>query len=158
MRTGWGLDAHRFGPSGSVKLGGVVVDESIGVEATSDGDVVAHALIDAILGAAAMGDIGDRHPSDDPRWIRADSMAMLAGTVADAAAQGFRVTAVDVTVVAERVRVAPHRQAIRAALGAALGVEIGRVSVKATTTDGMGFTGRGEGLAAVAVVVVEEPA
>jgi len=156
MRTGWGLDAHRFSPSGSVKLGGVVVDESIGVEATSDGDVVAHALIDAILGAAAMGDIGDRYPSDDPRWMRADSMTMLAGTVADAAAQGFRVTAVDVTVVAERVRVAPHRQAIRAALGAALGIEIGRVSVKATTTDGMGFTGGGEGLAAVAVVVVEE--
>ena len=156
MRVGWGVDAHRFSTPGSVRLGGVVVDESIGVEATSDGDVVAHAVIDAILGAAAMGDIGDRYPSGDPRWKGADSMSMLTETMADLSARDFRVTAVDVTVIAERVRLAPHRERIRANLSTALGIEVGRVSVKATTTDGLGFTGRGEGLAAMAVVVVEE--
>lgn len=156
MRVGWGADAHRFATSGGVVLGGVVVDESIGVEATSDGDVVAHAVIDAVLGAAAMGDIGERYPSDDPRWQGADSMVMLTDIVGEANARGFWVSAADVTVIAEQVRVAPHRQRIRHALAAALGVEVGRVSVKATTTDGLGFTGRGEGLAAMAVVVVEE--
>jgi len=156
MRVGWGVDAHRFASSGLVLLGGVVADESRGVEATSDGDVVAHAVIDGILGAAALGDIGERHPGDDPRWQGADSMVMLAETVADAADSGLVVSSVDVTVIAERVRVAPHRAAIRAKLASVLGLDVGRVSVKATTTDGMGFTGRGEGIAAMAVVVLEE--
>ncbi len=154
MRVGWGVDAHRFAPVGRVLLGGVVVDETRGVAATSDGDVVAHAIVDALLGAAALGDIGERHPSSDPRSQGADSMGMVRAAVAEIAALGFRVESLDVTVIAEDVRVAPHREQIRAGLAAALGVDPDRVSVKATTTDGLGFTGRGEGLAATAAVVL----
>lgn len=156
MRVGWGFDAHRFAATGRVVLGGVTVDESVGVAATSDGDVVAHALIDAILGASALGDIGERYPSDHPRWQGADSMSLLADTVGAVQREGFRVSAVDVTVVAERIRVAPHRDRIRENLAGALDLGIDRVSVKATTTDGMGFAGREEGLGATAVAVLEE--
>ncbi|HLA66596.1 MAG TPA: 2-C-methyl-D-erythritol 2,4-cyclodiphosphate synthase [Acidimicrobiia bacterium] len=158
MRVGWGVDAHRFAASGRVVLGGVVVDDTIGVEATSDGDVVAHAVADAMLGAAALGDIGDRYPSDDPRWRDADSMAMVVEIVAELHDRGFAVSAVDITVVAERIRVAPHRSRIRQSMATALGIAIERISVKATTTDGMGFAGRGEGLAAMVVAVLEEGA
>jgi 2-C-methyl-D-erythritol 2,4-cyclodiphosphate synthase len=154
MRVGWGVDAHRFAPGGGVVLGGVAVDETRGVAATSDGDVVAHAVIDALLGAAALGDIGERHPASDPRSQGADSMGMLRAAVAEVAAAGFRVESLDVTVIVEEIRVAPHRDRIRASLAAALGVAIDRVSVKATTTDGLGFTGRDEGLAAMAAVVL----
>jgi 2-C-methyl-D-erythritol 2,4-cyclodiphosphate synthase len=158
MRVGWGMDAHRFSDAGRVLLGGVVVEEAMGVEATSDGDVVAHALVDALLGAAALGDIGGRYPSDEPRWAGADSMAMLAESYDEVRALGMEPSSVDVTVVAEHVRVAPHRDRIRAAIAAVLDLDIERVSVKATTTDGMGFTGRGEGIAAMAVVALEEAA
>ena len=156
MRIGWGLDAHRFSPVGGVVLGGIRVEDAFGVEATSDGDVVAHAVIDAILGAAALGDLGERYPSDDPRWRDADSMSLLGDTVTDVGGRGFRVSAVDVTVVAEQIRVAPHRERIRQGLAEVLGIDVSRVSVKATTTDGRGFTGRAEGLAAMAVAVLEE--
>ena len=134
----------------------MVVDDTIGVEATSDGDVVAHAVADAMLGAAALGDIGDRYPSDDPRWRDADSMAMVGDTVRELGEHGWRVSSADVTVIAEKVRVAPHRQGIRDSVAAALGVPPDRISVKATTTDGLGFTGRGEGIAAMVVVVLED--
>lgn len=157
MRVGWGMDAHRFSRTGRVVLGGVTVDETMGVEATSDGDVVAHALVDAILGAKAGGDIGELYPSGDPMSRDADSMRILAETVADAAREGLIVASVDVTVVAQHVRVSSHRDAIRRRLAAVLGVDVDRVSVKATTTDTMGFTGRGEGLAAMAVAVLETP-
>jgi 2-C-methyl-D-erythritol 2,4-cyclodiphosphate synthase len=153
MRVGWGVDAHRFSPTGQVVLGGVVVDESRGVAATSDGDVVAHAVVDALLGAAALGDIGERHPEADSAG--ADSMGMVREAVAEIAALGFRVESLDVTVVAQDVRIAPHRDAIRGSLADALGADRDAVSVKATTTDGMGFTGRGEGLAAMAAVVLD---
>jgi len=155
MRTGWGFDTHRFAPRGEVLLAGVVVSAERGVEATSDGDVVAHAVADALLGAAALGDLGELFPSGDSRWAGADSMALLAEVVALVAGAGFDVQSIDVTVVAETVRVAPHREAIRARLAGVLGVSIGAVSCKATTTDGMGFTGRDEGIAAVAVAVIE---
>jgi 2-C-methyl-D-erythritol 2,4-cyclodiphosphate synthase len=138
VRTGLGVDAHRFSPTGTVKLGGVVVDEARGVAATSDGDVVAHAVTDAVLGAAALGDMGDHFPSSDTRWRDADSMELLARAVALAGDHGFAVASVDVTVLAERVRIAPHRAAMRANLAARLGVEVTAVSVKATTTDGLG--------------------
>ena len=155
MRVGWGGDAHRFGGPGRTLLGGVVADDARGVEATSDGDVLAHAVADALLGAAALGDLGALFPSSEPRWERADSMALLAEVVARVAAAGYRVSSVDATVIAERVRVSPHREAIRARLAAVLQVDAAAVSVKATSTDGLGFLGRDEGLAAVAVVVLE---
>jgi len=156
MRVGWGTDVHRFGGPGPTKLGGVVVDESRGVEATSDGDILAHAAADALLGAAALGDLGDLFPSGDPRWRGADSMALLAVTVGRVRVAGYRVSSIDVTVIAEKVRVSPHREAIRHRLAEVLEVEADRVSVKATSTDGLGFLGRDEGLAAVVVVVLAE--
>lgn len=156
MRVGWGFDAHGFRSEGAVVLAGVVADRGRGVDATSDGDVVAHAVVDALLGAAALGDIGERYPSNDPASQDADSMQMLAATVAEVRAAGFAPTSLDVTVVAEDVRVSPIRQEMRTNLAAALDVGLDAVSVKATTTDGLGFIGRGEGLAAVAVAVVVE--
>jgi len=156
MRVGWGCDAHRFGGPGRTLLGGVVADGARGVEATSDGDVLAHAVADALLGAAALGDLGTLFPSHDPRWHRADSMSLLAEVVARVAAAGYRVASLDATVIAEEVRVAPHREAIRGGLAVALEIDVAAVSVKATTTDGLGFLGRDEGLAAVAVVVLAE--
>lgn len=156
MRVGWGADAHRFGGPGPTRLGGVVVDESRGVEATSDGDVLAHAAADALLGAAALGDLGALFPSGDPRWRGADSMALLAEVVGRVKAAGYRVSSVDATVIAEKVRVSPHREAIRRRLAEVLGAEPRAVSVKATSTDGLGFLGRDEGLAAVVVAVLAE--
>lgn len=158
MRVGWGCDAHRFGGPGPTLLGGVVVDSDRGVEATSDGDVLAHAAADALLGAAALGDLGTLFPSDDPRWRGADSMGLLAAVAARVADAGFRVASLDATVIAERVRVSPHRAAIRSRLAAVLGTAVEAVSVKGTTTDGLGFLGRDEGLAAVVVAVLAESA
>lgn len=151
-RVGWGFDAHRLDGEPPVKLGGVVVSEDRGVSATSDGDVVAHAVTDALLGASVLGDIGELFPSDDPASASADSMGILRGAVERARVAGWQTAHVDVTVVAESVRVSPHREAIRSNLADALGVIPGVVSVKATTTDGLGFTGNDEGLAAIAVL------
>lgn len=156
MRVGWGADAHRFGGPGPTRLGGVVVDESRGVKATSDGDVLAHAAADALLGAAALGDLGALFPSGDPRWRGADSMALLAEVVARVKGAGYRVSSIDATVLAERVRVSLHREAIRHRLAEVLEVDQGGVSVKATSTDGLGFLGRDEGLAAVVVAVLAQ--
>jgi 2-C-methyl-D-erythritol 2,4-cyclodiphosphate synthase len=154
MRVGWGVDAHRFGGDGPTLLAGVVVDTDRGVEGTSDADVLAHAVADGVLGACALGDLGQHFPSSDPQWNGADSMAILTEAVAMAAAAGYAVGSVDVTVVAQRVRVAPHRDRIREALARTLRVDVSAVSVKATSTDGMGFLGRDEGVAALAAVVV----
>jgi len=154
VRIGSGVDAHRFTPSGGVTLAGVLVDRTRGVAATSDGDVVAHAVIDAVLGAAALGDLGDHFPSSDPRWQRADSLVMLEHAVGLVADHGFAVSSVDVTVLAETVRVADHRPEMRANLAARLGVEVGAVSVKGTTMDGLGWLGADEGIAATAVCVI----
>ncbi len=156
MRVGLGFDAHRFGGVPPVLAAGVAVDAGRGVEATSDGDVAAHAVADAVLGAAALGDLGDLFPSDDPRWQGADSMELLAEVVARVTAAGLRVASVDVTVIAERVRVAPHREVIRARLAEVLGIDASAVSVKATSTDGLGFIGRDEGIAALAVALLAE--
>lgn len=154
-RVGWGFDAHRLDGDPPLKLGGVVVSETVGVTATSDGDVVAHALTDAVMGACVLGDIGSHFPSDDPTMSGVDSMFLLRQAATMAVARGWRVAHVDVTVVAEDVRVSPHREAIVASLIDALAALEGSVSVKATSTDGLGFVGSGEGLAAVAVVTVE---
>lgn len=152
LRVGFGFDAHRFGGSPPIVLAGVVVDAQRGVEATSDGDVAAHAICDGLLGALDLGDMGTHFPSSDPRWSGADSMLMLETVVRMVRASGWYINNVDLTVVAQEVMVSPHRGSIRAALSEVL--ETGAVSVKATSTDGMGFAGRNEGLAALAVVTV----
>jgi 2-C-methyl-D-erythritol 2,4-cyclodiphosphate synthase len=153
-RVGWGFDAHRFGGTGPVLLCGVEVDARHGVEATSDGDVAVHALIDAMLGAAALGDIGSHFGADDPAMRGADSMDLLAQVVRMVEDSGVRPGNVDITIVAESLRIAPHREAMRANVADALGVDIADVSVKATSTDGLGAVGADEGLAAAAVVML----
>jgi 2-C-methyl-D-erythritol 2,4-cyclodiphosphate synthase len=152
FRAGIGFDAHRFGANPPIKLAGVVVDSERGVEATSDGDVVAHAIADAILGACGLGDLGEHFPSDDPQSLDADSMVLLRTVARLARAWRWWINSVDVTVIAEDVRIAPHREAMTQALSTLL--ECGAISIKATTTDQMGAIGRGEGLAALAVVTV----
>jgi 2-C-methyl-D-erythritol 2,4-cyclodiphosphate synthase len=156
MRVGWGFDAHRFGGEPPLLLAGVVADESAGLAGTSDGDVAAHATADALLGAASLGDLGTHFPSDDPAWAGADSMDLLARVVAMLGRAGFAVASVDLTVIAERLRVAAIRESMRERLAAVLEVGVDAVSVKATTTDGMGWLGRGEGMAAAAVATIRE--
>ncbi len=152
MRVGWGLDVHRFGGEPPVLLAGVPADQDRGLLGTSDADVVAHAVADALLGAAALGDLGSLFPSSDPRWSGADSMALLGKVLKRFVAQGLHIAHLDVTVVAQTVLVAPIREDIRVALGGVLEIDLGSVSVKATTTDGLGFLGDDEGVAAIAVV------
>ena len=155
VRVGWGYDVHRFDDRPPLILAGVVVDEARGVAATSDGDAVAHAVVDAVLGAAGLGDIGEFFPSSDPRWEGADSMQMVGEAAMAAHQAGWYVGGCDVTVVAETVRIAPHRKDMVVNLADRLGVmEIESVSVKATTTDGLGFIGREEGIAVTAVAVL----
>lgn len=153
-RVGWGFDAHSLDGDPPLLLGGVVVSDTIGVRATSDGDVLAHAVADALFGACALGDIGEHFPSEDPASHGADSMELLRTAAAQAVDSGWEPGHVDVTVLAEQVRVAPHREPIRSNLASALGLGLEAVSVKATSTDGLGFIGRGEGLAVIAVVTV----
>lgn len=154
-RVGWGFDAHPLNDEPPLVLGGVVVSETEGVSATSDGDVLAHAVTDAVLGACVLDDIGEHFPSDDPAVEGADSLVLLRQAVTMAMVMGWQPAHVDVTVVAEAIRVSPHRDEIRSRLAEAMAMSVDNVSVKATTTDGLGFVGRGEGLAAVALVTVE---
>jgi 2-C-methyl-D-erythritol 2,4-cyclodiphosphate synthase len=155
VRVGWGYDVHRFDDQPPLILAGVVVDETRGLSATSDGDALAHAVVDAVLGAAGLGDIGEHFPSTDPRWESADSMEMVRRAAMAAYEAGWYVAGCDVTVVAETVRIAPHRKAMRVNLGDCLGVvELESVSVKATSTDGLGFTGRDEGIAVTALALL----
>lgn len=155
MRVSWGFDAHQLGGSPPLLVGGVVVDSHRGVHATSDGDVVAHAVADALLGACGLGDVGMHFPSSDERWAGADSFDLLAQVVE--MCNQAKILYVDVTVIAEAIRVAPHRDAIRDNLAKVLSIDPDLVAVKATSTDGMGFIGRDEGLAAAALVTVEGP-
>jgi 2-C-methyl-D-erythritol 2,4-cyclodiphosphate synthase len=150
-RVGLGLDAHRFGGDPPLKLGGVVVDDSRGVEATSDGDVAAHALADALLGATGLGDLGQHFSPGNPQWLGADSMVILQDVVRMVQSAGWEIVNADLTIVAQELRIAPHRQTIAQALAEVVGAD---VSVKATTTDGMGFIGRAEGLAVLAIAAV----
>lgn len=154
LRIGQGFDVHRFGDGDHVMLGGVRVAHEQGVVAHSDGDVVLHALADALLGAAALGDIGHFFPDDDAQWAGADSAELLSQVVAAVAEAGWVPHNVDCTVVAERPRVAPHLPAMRERVAGLLGLDTGAVSIKATTSERMGFTGRGEGLAAFAVALL----
>lgn len=154
VRVGFGYDVHRFGGDGPVVLAGVTIEHSLGVVATSDGDVATHAVCDALLGAVADGDLGTHFPSSDHQWEDADSLDMLQHCVARVGEAGYVVGTVDVTLVVQDIAIAPHRHLMRSRLAEALGVEIESVSVKATTTDGLGWIGSGSGLAAHAVVTV----
>lgn len=156
MRVGLGFDVHPFGGEGPVVLGGVAVDADRGLAGTSDADVAAHAIADALLGAAALGDLGVHFPESEAGWHGADSMALLKEIVALLAGRGQQLHNVDVTIVAQSVRIAPHREEMRHRLAEVLGIEVSAVSVKATTTDHLGAIGRDEGIAALAVVAVEE--
>ena len=154
IRIGQGYDVHAFGDGDHVMLGGVRVAHDRGLLAHSDGDVVLHALCDAMLGALALGDIGVHFPPTDPRWKGADSRDLLRHCVALVSGRGWRVGNADVTVVCERPKVGPHADAMRAAIAADLGIDVGAVGVKATTSERLGFTGRGEGIAAQAVCLL----
>jgi 2-C-methyl-D-erythritol 2,4-cyclodiphosphate synthase len=158
VRTGLGIDTHAFAPGRPLILGGVDIPHEEGLTGYSDADVLTHAVIDALLGAAALGDIGQHFPDTDPRFAGADSLHLLRTVVAHLRERGFAIANVDATVVLERPRLAPHRDAIRDALAGALGLPADAVSVKATTGEGMGFVGRGEGAAAMAVATIEAPA
>ena len=157
-RIGQGFDAHRWGPGEAVWLCGVRIDHDQTLVGHSDADAGLHALTDAILGAIGEGDIGDHFPPTDPKWKGASSDLFLQHAASLVTARGGRIVNLDVTLICERPKIKPHRQAMRERLAAILGLPLDRVSVKATTTEGMGFTGRGEGLAAQAVATVEMPA
>jgi 2-C-methyl-D-erythritol 4-phosphate cytidylyltransferase/2-C-methyl-D-erythritol 2,4-cyclodiphosphate synthase len=157
IRTGQGYDVHRFGPGDGVMLCGVPLPFDRGLDGHSDADVGMHALTDAIYGALAEGDIGRHFPPSDPAWKGAASAIFLRHAAARVAARGFRLMNADVTLVCERPKIGPHAGAMAAALAAILGVEAGRVSVKATTSERLGFTGREEGIAALAVVTLVAP-
>jgi 2-C-methyl-D-erythritol 2,4-cyclodiphosphate synthase len=149
--AGLGYDSHRLVEGRRLVIGGVEIPSERGLEGHSDSDVLAHAVIDALLGAAGLGDIGEHFPDTDERWRDADSIALLEAVVAMVADRGLRIENVDCTVVMEAPKLAPHRPAIRASLARALGLDAARVNVKATTGERMGFVGRGEGVAALAV-------
>ena len=153
-RTGIGYDSHRFGPGGPLVLGGVRIEGAQRLVGHSDGDAVAHAVTDAVLGAAGAGDIGEMFSDQDPANHGRDSITMLAAAVARVRAGGYGVYQVDVTVVAEWPRIGPHREAMRSALAEALGIPATSVSVKGKTNEGMGWIGRGEGLACIAVATL----
>lgn len=156
MLIGQGFDAHRFAPGRDLVLGGVRVPHDQGLAAHSDGDVVIHALCDALLGAAGLGDIGRHFPDDDAQYAGIDSRILLRCVMESLRAAGLSVHNADVTVVAQRPRLAAHIGAMREVLAADLGCTPARVNVKATTTERMGFTGRGEGIAAFAVCLLDE--
>jgi 2-C-methyl-D-erythritol 2,4-cyclodiphosphate synthase len=153
-RIGIGYDCHRFATGRRLILGGVQIKHDQGLAGHSDADVLSHAIIDALLGAAALGDIGQHFPDTDERYRDADSLGLVRSTVTLLSRAGFQVVNVDATVVLEAPAVAPHREAIRLSLADALQLDGGSVSVKATRGEGMGFVGRGEGAAALAVAAV----
>jgi 2-C-methyl-D-erythritol 2,4-cyclodiphosphate synthase len=152
--AGIGYDSHRLAAGRRLVLGGVEVPSERGLDGHSDADVLAHAVIDALLGAAGLGDIGERFPDSEERWRDADSMQLLVGVVESVIAEGLQIVNVDCTVVMEAPKLSPHRQAIRERLAAVLGLEPRRVNVKASTGEGIGFVGRGEGVAALAIASV----
>jgi 2-C-methyl-D-erythritol 2,4-cyclodiphosphate synthase len=151
-RVGIGFDSHRLAPGRRLVIGGVHIPFELGLDGHSDADVLAHAVIDALLGAAGLGDIGEHFPDTDERWRGADSMQLLASVVQRVRDAGLQIVNVDCTVVMEAPKLSPHRAAIRERLAGVLGLDLAEVNVKASTGEGMGFVGRGEGVAALAVV------
>ena len=154
-RTGIGYDSHRFAEGIPLRLGGVTIPHSHGLKGHSDGDAVLHAITDALLGAAALGDIGGFFPDTDPRWKGADSVTFIRGAVEALAGLRLGIVNVDVTVITELPKLAPHIEAMCAQTAAALGIPMERVSIKAKTNEGMGWIGQGEGLATIAVATLE---
>ena len=154
LRIGLGVDAHAFGEGVPLVLGGVTFDHPRGLVGHSDGDVLAHALTDALLGAAGLADIGALFPSDDERYRGADSLVLLADAYREIVAAGWELASADCVLIGEEPRIGPQREAMRDRLAGALAVDRERVNVRATTTDRLGFTGRGEGLAAHAVALL----
>jgi 2-C-methyl-D-erythritol 2,4-cyclodiphosphate synthase len=155
-RTGIGYDSHRLLAGRRLLIGGVQIPSEMGLDGHSDADVLTHAVIDAVLGAAALGDIGEHFPDTDERWRDADSIALLESVMETLAARGLQVVNVDCTLLMQAPRLAPYKQAIRERLAGALGIASELVNVKATTGEGIGFVGRGEGVAAMAVAGVQE--
>jgi 2-C-methyl-D-erythritol 2,4-cyclodiphosphate synthase len=154
IRTGLGVDTHAFAPGRPLILGGVDIPNEVGLAGHSDADVLAHAVTDALLGAAGLGDIGQHHPDTDPRWEGADSLGMLRSVVVMVEQREFTIENVDCTVMMERPKIGPYRDQMRDLLAQALGIGPQRVNVKATTGEGMGFVGRGEGVAAFAIATL----
>jgi 2-C-methyl-D-erythritol 2,4-cyclodiphosphate synthase len=154
FRVGIGVDAHAFSEGAALVVGGVGIPGEAGLAGHSDGDVVAHALVDAVLGAAGLGDIGSFFPSDEAEWEGASSLLFLERAMAAVREAGFELVNADCVLIGERPRIAPLRAEMEQRLAGALGVAPGQVTVRATTTDGLGFTGRGEGLAAQAVALL----
>lgn len=154
MRIGIGYDSHRFAAGRRLVLGGVEIAAPAGLAGHSDADAITHAIIDALLGAAALGDIGTHFPPDDERWRDADSVALLKATVDRLAEHNYHVVNVDVTAVCETTRIAPYTRAMRERIAAAIGIAADHVSVKGKTNEGMGWIGRGEGVAVVAVAAI----
>lgn len=155
FRIGNGFDVHAFGPGDHVTLGGVRIAHSAGLEAHSDGDVLLHALCDALLGALALGDIGKHFPPSDARWKDADSRDLLRAVAGMMSERGWRISNVDTTLICEQPRIGPHVERMRASIAQDLDADIDAISIKATTTERLGFTGRGEGIAAQAVVLIQ---
>lgn len=155
MRVGHGFDAHRLVEGRALILAGVAVPSDRGALGHSDADTLAHALADALLGAAALSDLGSRYPSSDPRWKDADSMLLLEQCATAVRDAGYRIENVDATIVVERPRLAPHIDAMRANIASRLALDVSRVAVKAKTSDGMGYTGDGTGIAVYAVALLE---
>lgn len=156
MRIGHGYDAHRFAPGIPLVLGGVTIDFEFGLAAHSDGDVVVHALCDALLGAAALGDIGRHFPDSDQQFQGIDSRILLRAVMTRLKDAGLKVSNADLSIIAQQPKLAPHIPVMRDNLAADLALDSGRLNIKATTTEGMGFTGRGEGIACHAVVLLDE--
>ena len=156
MRIGSGIDVHAFGPGDFIMLGGVRIPHTRGVVAHSDGDVLLHALCDALLGAAGLGDIGQHFKDTDPKWRGADSRRFVAEVLGMLREKRLSVVNADLTVIAESPKVGPYRDAIRRQIAGLLGIEESRVNIKATTTEKLGFLGRAEGIAAEAIVLVDE--
>lgn len=154
MRIGHGYDVHRFGEGDFITLGGVRIPHKFGLIAHSDGDVLLHALSDALLGAAALGDIGKHFPDTDPQFKGADSRALLRHVMVQVRNKGWKVGNVDATIVAQAPKMAPHIETMRALIAEDLGIELDQVNVKATTTEKLGFTGREEGIAVHAVALL----
>lgn len=157
IRTGNGFDVHAFGPGDHVILCGVKIPHDHGLIGHSDADVGMHTVTDAIYGALAEGDIGRHFPPSDPQWKGAASEVFLRHAVGRAQARGFTVTHVDVTLICEHPKIGPHAQAMRAQMATLMGLDVGRVSVKATTSERLGFTGRGEGIACIATATLVTP-